>query len=234
MSNSNSTTWSNHIRILCQKYALPNPLELLENSAWAKADWKSLITTKVTIFHESTMRRMPNSKLTYLNVQLLGLSGRPHPALLNILNTQDAKKLRHHLKFLTGDFLTGERLAIDQPNLDPACKLCSAPVESIEHVLVSCRATSEVRQRIFPELVNVVAKVQPTSQILQNPSHHQLTQFILDCTSPNLAETLRIPAHNPGISEVFRISRDWCYAVSNERTRLLKQINKHKRTRTAA
>ena len=98
--------------------------------------------------------------MNYLNVKLSGLTGAPHPALHNIYTTQDVKKLRLHLKFLTGDILTNERLSIDQPTLSPACYLCDAPVESIEHVLVVCRATSEVRNRLIKELMNVVASVQ--------------------------------------------------------------------------
>ena len=147
MSNSNSTTWSNHVQLLCMKYGLPGPLSLMETgTAWQKSRWKCLVKTKVIVFHENELRRqsLSNSKMEYCNTQLSGLSGRPHPALLNVHTTQDAKKLRHHLKFLTGDFLTGERLALNQPNLDPACKLCKAPVESTEHVLVACGATAEI------------------------------------------------------------------------------------------
>ena len=162
--------------------------------------------------------------MSYLNVQLTGLAGRPHPALLNINTTQDVKKLRPHLKFLAGDFLTGEKLAMNQPNQNPACKLCSAPMDSSHHLLVACSATADIRQRIFPELLNVVAQVQPNSSLLQHHSHPQLTQFILDCTSPNLEENIRIPAHNPGISRVFQLSRDWCFSISNERARLLKNL----------
>ena len=124
--------------------------------------------------------------MDYLNVQLTGLSGRPHPALASINSTQDVKKLRHHVKFLAGDFLTAEQESLNQPNLSPVCKLCLAPVESVQHVLVSCEATAEVRRRIYPELMNVVYKVQPSSDILDNPSPQDLTQFILDCSSINL------------------------------------------------
>ena len=161
--------------------------------------------------------------MKFLNVKMLGLTGKPHPALLNIFSTQQAKKLRLHLKFLSGDFLTCERRAKDQPILNPICKLCFEHNESYEHLLVQCRATAEIRQRLYPELLNTVLRVQPTSSmLLYQITPHQLTQFILDCTSINLAEDIRIPAHNPNISEIFRISRDWCFAVSNERTRILK------------
>ena len=94
MSDSNSTTWSNHISILCQMYRLPSPLHLLENQAlWSKSEWKLLVKTNVTIFHENQLRQqsLTNSKMIYFNTSLLGLSGRPHPALLNIKTTQDAR-----------------------------------------------------------------------------------------------------------------------------------------------
>jgi hypothetical protein len=163
--------------------------------------------------------------MKYLNVQLLGLSGRPHPVANNILTTQDAKKLRLHLKFLTCDFLTNERLSIDQPTISPACRLCNAPTDSIEHVMVSCLATSEVRSRLIPEIMNAVAQIQPMCQLLKyHPPPNILTQFILDCTSFNLPDSIRIPMHNPGISAIYKISRDWCFSVSSERSRLLKNL----------
>ena len=141
-------------------------------------------------------------------MQLTGHSGHPHPALLESSTTRDVRKLCHHWKFLTGDFLTAKRQALDEPHLNPACKLCSAPVESLEHVLVSCRVTSEARERIYPQLMNVLAEVQPNSLILEEPNSPHLTQFILDCSSINLGEGYRVPAHNPGISRIFSLSRD--------------------------
>ena len=69
-----------------------------------------------------------NSKMKYLNVTLSGLTGAPHPVIHNICTTQDAKKLRVYLMFLTDDLLTNERLSIDQPNQSSSCSLCDAPV----------------------------------------------------------------------------------------------------------
>ena len=112
--------------------------------------------------------------------------GHLHPDLLGITNTQEVKKLRIHIKFLTCDFLTADLVAEDQPNRSPTCLLCHAPAETIQHILVECRALAEVRDRIFPELLNIVAQVQPTSRILHMAAPDILTQFILDCTSINL------------------------------------------------
>ena len=228
MCSSNSTTWSNHIQLLCLKYGLPSPLSLLRSGTlWTKDSWNCLVKTRVTIWYEQEFRRLSsrNSKMNYLNVKLSGLTGAPHPALHNISTTQDVKKLRLHLKFLSGDFLTNERLSIDQPSISPACSLCDAPVESIEHVLVVCRATGEVRSRLLPELMNAVASVQPTCQILEDiPPASILCQFILDCTSLNLPDSIRVPTHNPGISAIYRISRDWCFAVNSVRLNCLKNV----------
>ena len=89
---------------------------------------------------------------------------------------------------------------------------------------MSCRALSDVRDRLYPELLNTVVQVQPNNDIIRAANHTPdiLAQFILDCTSTNLPEAYRIPAHNPKISRVFRISRDWCFAISSERSRQLK------------
>ena len=189
--------------------------------------WNTLVKTKVTAWHEKRLREssVGNSKMVYLNVQLAGLSGRPHPILQNIWTTQDAMKLRLHIKFLTCDYMTNERLSKTRPNKSPACDLCPEPVDTIEHTLVSCRATAEVRRRLYPELLNTVSQVQPMCEMLQGqqpPSPSILAQFILDCTSINLPESFRIPAHNPGILKICKASRDWCFAISSERSRLLK------------
>ena len=73
--------------------------------------------------------------------------------------------------------------------------------------------------------MNIVAKVQPQCSILQcYPPPSTLAQFILDCTSNNLPDNIRIPAHNPDKGAVYTLSRDFCYAISCERSRQLKSL----------
>ena len=115
----------------------------------------------------------------YLNVQPCGLSGRPH-------QHRTPKKLQLHQKFLTCDYITNARISLTQPGISPTCSLCAGS-DSNKHFLVSCMSTSNVRSRLFPELMNIVAKVQPFSCILvYNVPPHTLTLFSLDCASPNL------------------------------------------------
>ena len=191
MSNLQSTTWANHVRLLCIKYGIPDPLTLLQQQPPSKSAWKDYTWTKITVLAEKTLRdkAMDNSKMEFLNVQLLGLCGRPHPALSSVTTTRDIPKLRLHLKFLTGDYPSYNRLARDRGKNDPYCRLCSSPCEDTKHILTECRATADHREKLLPELLNIVASIDPFSKILDlsTLTTQVLTQFILDCGSLNLS-----------------------------------------------
>ena len=132
---------------------------------------------------------------------------------------------RHHIKFLSCDYLTAERLFRDNGS-NPKCKLCHAPLETTEHVLTQCRDTADIHSRMLPELLNVVFSVHPTCEILDiNKQAQCLTQFLLDCTSINLPTNCRVGAHNLRVGDIFSVSRNWCFAISRARTRLMKQLN---------
>ena len=83
MSKSNSLTWAAHVRILFLKYNLPDPLVLLNSQPWTKERWKEHSKAAVISHHEAALRNKAagNYKLQYLNVQVTGLTGRPHPII---------------------------------------------------------------------------------------------------------------------------------------------------------
>ena len=231
MSDNDSLTWTAHLRILFQLYSLPDPLALLEGSLWSKEKWKEYNKTRVISFHESALRNkaIKNYKLKYLNVQLTGLTGRPHPILSWVLTTQDVLRVRIHLKMLSGDYLCQGNLAKDR-GLDPSCLLCKAhyrlhaPVEDILHVLTMCRATSDTRLRIVPELLNCIAKYFPTNSLLKRINHEQLCQFILDPTSLNLPMDCRIQPNHSDLPHVMFICRNLCFALHKTRIRQLTDL----------
>ena len=71
MADEISTTWSAHVRLLCMKYGLPDPLQLLKSeTVWPKARWMTLVKTRITIYFEQDLRAkaIVNSKMQYLNV----------------------------------------------------------------------------------------------------------------------------------------------------------------------
>ena len=80
------------------------------------------------------------------------------------------------------------------PSVQPAsCAWTMIITMSTEHVLVSCRATSDMRSRLFPELMNKVSQVQPMSSLLdKDVSACILTQFLIYCSSFNLPTSVCI------------------------------------------
>ena len=133
------------------------------------------------------------------------------------------------MKMLAGDYLCYATLAIERGG-DPQCRLCSsttgcpAPSEDIIHILTRCRGTEETRGRLIPELLKTVSKFFPSNAILSQHDHQALTQFILDCSSPNLPTSTRIDPNHPKINEVIRTCRDICHAMHTDRIRRLKAL----------
>ena len=239
MSDTHSITWAAHVRILCDLYELPDPLSLLQNEdAWPKVVWKNWCVTKIRAYHEKLWRvqALTNSKMRFLNIGLSGLTGRHHPALSAVYTTRDSERLRPHLKMLTGDYLTYSRVALDNKyggEGDPSCRICRstqphhpAPSETIEHIITQCRGTAEVRERLFPELLMLLLTIEPNhAYITHPPKLHSndltLAQFLLDCTSFNLPASIRLNHRHPGLSDLFRFSCDFCYAVHTSRMTML-------------
>ena len=139
-----------------------------------KCAWKTLVRTKITAYHENELRRhaQENHKLEYLNVQTWGLTGKAHP-ILDIRETRDSPKLLAHLKFLA----SYHKLSADR-GVQPHCRLCHAPCEHTQHILTECPSTADVRDHLYPALVNLVTSIHPTSSVLnrQGTSDSLLTQ----------------------------------------------------------
>ena len=74
-SPSNSRTWSQHVKNLTEMYDMKN-IDL-QNTPPTKAQYKSSTLEKITQFWERKYRTdaQNNSKMKYLNINLIGLSG---------------------------------------------------------------------------------------------------------------------------------------------------------------
>ena len=228
-SPTNSRTWSRHVKNLIKMYSIENLSFNLEKTPPPKSKFKSSILIKITQFWESKLRKdaQNNSKMKYFNVSLIGLTGRCHPALCNITTTQQVIRMRPHLKMLCGDYYTYELRAKYQGG-SPQCRLCTSEsqnIENIEHILITCPNYSDVRQRVISEMKTIVEGIdyiQTSENIFSD--NHNMTQFILNCTSANL--TTRINYNDENLSKIFELSRGLCYSIHKTRISLLKDIGK--------
>ena len=232
MSGTNSLTWSAHVRLLFQLYSLPDPLVLLSMPPWPKQRWKEHTKVAVTTHHEFIWRQKAsmNIKLQFLNVQATGLSGKPHPVVAWAVTTQDVATVRPHIKMLAGDYLCYYHLAHDR-GTEPYCPLCKdltapaqTPTEDMVHLLTLCKGTKETRDRLLPDLLNPVASHSPDNLLLSFPPDKQFTQFILDCTSLNLPNKLRIPSNHPGFNNITRQCSRYIFAIHKHRSSQLQSI----------
>ena len=124
----------------------------------------------------------------------------------------------------------------DKESADPCCRICrhtkpgqSSPPETVAHILTACTGTAEIRERMLPELLNTLLTVQPNHTYLTSPPKlhtldHTLTQFLLDCSSFNLEPQFRISMTNNRLLDMFRVSRDICYAAHSSRMTKLKLL----------
>ena len=228
-SSIKSRTWSVFVRHLSQKYGLDDPSECLRADPPSKASYKELILTKISAHYEAELRQkaLTNTRMKFLNVSIMSLRGRRHLALSNIVTSHEVKKSRSHIKMLCGDFFTYEEKA-KQSGGSPHCRLC--PVhknikEDIPHILISCEAYYETRGRLLKQYENLLERNLSNINFAEISSKTDiLCQFILDPTSMNLER--RINEIDPILPEIFQLSRDYCFAISNERTKLLKALTK--------
>ena len=231
MSDTNSVTWSAHLRIILLKYNLPDPLTLLASPPWPKEKWKQYTGTAVTCYHEKALRQKcsKNVKLKYFNVHAVSLTGTPHPIITWLATTRDVEIARPHIKMLAGDYPCFSYLGHDR-GTDPHCRLCSCmsfqqpAEEDLMHILTRCRATAETRSRILPDLLNLLAQYHPNHGLLLQHAHSTLTQFILDCTSLNLPSSHRISPKHPLYRDIARKCSDIVYAIHTDRAQQLKNM----------
>ena len=135
--------------------------------------------------------------------------------------TQEVKKSRILIKMLVGDYYTYD-VKSSRSGGSPHCRACSDPTskEDLVHTLTQCMAYKKIRERIIPEYSEVLTSSEShlsMDEVLE--SNENLCQFVLDASSTNLRN--RINVNDPVLHTLFRISRNYCYAINCERTRII-------------
>ena len=172
--------------------------------------------------------------MSYFNVAASGLRGRHHPVLDGPTTTNEVRKLRPVIKLLTGDYYTYETRSNQTKIGSPHCRICTdidtpdqvKPIENVEHVVSVCSATSNARAKSLSKIIGLLPLSKTNiniNKLLTDTA--TLTQLVLDPTSLNLPNDVRIHPDDPIASEIRTLSRDLCYSVHTERIRILKKKN---------
>ena len=126
----------------------------------------------------------------------------------------------------SGDYLTYSMKASHSGG-SSHCRICKSKEnivlsETTEHILTSCGAYDEIRERIFPQYESILknSKLRCSLHDFQE-NNEKLCQFLLDPT--NLNQKWRIATDDPSLDAIFNLSRDLCYAVHNLRKTLLEK-----------
>ena len=221
----NSHTWARHIKNLSVMYDMEDPLKLLCQPPPSKSEFRNIVHTKITVYHEKKLRAaaIKNSKMAYLNVSIKGLNGRPHPALSGIVTTQSVQKSRAHIKMLTDDLYTYEKKSKYQGG-SSQCMLCSSEnSEDLVHILTVCKTYEDTRSRVLFQMEILCLRAKSDicfKNILSDKT--KLAQFILDCTSLNLEN--RISEQDEICPLLFNLARDLCYSIMKRRNLEIKLL----------
>ena len=114
------------------------------------------------------------------------------------------------------------------------CRLCPVPpdgaprpTENLEHVLTQCEGTADVRQEKLHDLLTIssMAKSGVNCAALKN-DNNALTQYIIDCTSLNLENDVRVSINDPMMTEIYVTARHMVNAIHHSRTKQLKTLLK--------
>ena len=173
-----------------------------------------------------------NSKMAWFNVSTIGLTGRHHPVLNGAVTAHEVKKLRPMVRMLAGDYFCFA-VKNDQSGGGDHCRLCPdlgpdlpRPREDVQHIVTECEATRQTRERVMTSLRSCVESMNMDPRAIHELFNDNvvLCQFILDCSSLNLANHIRMNISDARLTEVVKICRDICYAIHNDRLRQLKML----------
>ena len=224
-----------YLRSLSKQYGLPDPLDLIKTEPMAKETFKNMVMSRITAYHEKSLREKAsiNSKMTFMNVAVTGLTGRSHPILSGIVTVDEVKAAKPVIKCLTGDYYTYE-IKASQTGGSSHCRICPVidevkqETEDIVHVVAGCIATDSIRKNMIQNVVDAAHLTEfplDIDAILQDKKI--LCQFLLDNTSINLTNNTRVNIKDPASAEIFKQSRRLIAAIHAERLRKIKNLDKN-------
>ena len=228
--NSPCKSWFLSLRLLTQKYNLPDPLITLQSPP-THSQWKSKCKSRVIDWYERQLRAEAEllPSLIYFKPSFMSLSS-PHPIWTSAHSPYEVSKAVIAARMLSGRYRT-DLLARHwtRDNPDGLCRLpgCFNQEGNLQHILLHCPALAPSRANMIklwsaflvsrPMLLPIVKKY-----TLDEP--HLMPQFLLDPSC--LPLVISTNKYHPGtLQQCFYLGRTWCFSAHIVRSRLRRQHN---------
>ena len=163
--------------------------------------------------------------LKYFHPEFMSLT-KPHPIWSTTgSNPYEISKAIQQARFLSGRYRSANLTKYwSRTNKEGYClaDTCINVVESIEHILVFCKAYSDCRQRLYYLWLttqNTVVHNLVIEALASDTDY--LVQFILDCSVlPQVISATQ--AHGSEIMHIlFHLTRSWCFSIHKQRMKNL-------------
>jgi hypothetical protein len=228
-AKSSSKSWFCQLRDVCLLYQLPHPLAILDNPPNREA-FKKLIKARVVDHWEVKLRGEASllSSLVYFQPEYMSLT-KPHPIWSTAgSNPYEVSKAVQQARFLSGRYRSEYLSRHWTNNKDGYClsPTCSNELETVEHILIHCRAYNECKSRLYSLWLsssNSVVHNLVLGALSQETNY--LLQFIIDCSVlPHVINAVQ--DHGTVIlDELFYLTRTWCFSVHRHRMKMLGRWN---------
>jgi hypothetical protein len=228
--NKISSSWFLSIRVISQKYNLPDPLLTLQSPP-THGQWKSMCKSRVIDYYEKKLRAEADllPSLEFFRPSFMSLSN-PHPLWSSAGSPFEVGKAVIAARMLSGRYRT-DTLSRHwtQDNPHGYCRLpgCTNQEGNLHHILLSCPALADSRARMISLWGAFMVSRPALLPIIKHytiDQEHLLLQFLLDPSClPLVISSNR--SHPDTLKHCLFLSRTWCFSTHLARSKLLRQMN---------
>lgn len=209
MKDINSHSWFTQIRILLQKYKLPDAFEIIKNTP-SKGKWKAMLNEAIQRHLETEWREdlEEKSTTTYFNLQRKPTSN-AHQLWSTVPNNiRSTRKANIKARLLTGTYtLQTNRAKYNQHAVSSTCPRCNSGDEDRQHLLLHCSTYQHARDKHLSTLKLLLTTKRSASTadyLIDNKDI--LMQCLMD--SSDRSVTAVIGEHQDIVRDIEEISRN--------------------------
>ena len=192
-------SWFQQIAELCTLYQLPDPLQLL-CSPPPKLQFKKEVKNKITQYWHSLLRTevAPLKSLKYFKPDLYSLTKAHYMWTTAASNPHECSKSSILSKMVSGRYRTDMLCRHWSDNRAGYCRAptCHSVPGTLEHLLVSCPALSQVRERLYCMMLE---------KSVMFPPLHSTIREVLECSEEHIVQLILEPLSFPVVNHFAKL-----------------------------